>query len=164
MLGLLLLLVLVLVAALAGPASAGAEKIAFTTHSLANYTAPPERAWASGDAAEHLRGGPIEATDVSTYPLLSGTNYITENLNFDLVAMRGYGWGTYRLEVAGGGVWVGTFTEEVNLLTGMGTQRGQGHGVSGSVAGYQVKWTAVANGATWPFGMALNSTGYVIEK
>lgn len=103
------------------------------------------------------------ATEVSTYNLLSGTNYVTENLNLDLAAMRAYGWGTYRLQVAGG-VWVGTYTETVNLVTGMGRQSGQGRGVSGSVAGLQVRWTAVANGATWPFGMTLDTTGYVIEK
>jgi hypothetical protein len=78
--------------------------------------------------------------------------------------MTGYGWGTYRLEVAGGGVWVGTFTEVVNLATGMGTQSGQGRGVSGSVAGLHVKWTAVADGSGWPFHMTLETTGYVIQQ
>ncbi len=176
-LGLAVLLMLVLVAALAGPVSAKAVKTNFMTTSVANYV-PPEPVVTSCGPYVYIRGNHIEASDRSIHPdgslepRLCGLKYLTENLNINTQTNTVVGWGTYRTVVGTfdetgnftpspkGGIWVGFFTEKINLDTMTGTGCGGGCGVAGNVAGLLTKWTSILD----PANLVVTETGYILPR
>jgi hypothetical protein len=175
LLGLLLLLMLVLLAAVAGPASAKALKTDFTTTSDSSYIIDP-LIWPSGPLVGHQRDGVIEAHDLSSDPRLTGTTYLTEDMDVRFDAKTGILWlvgrGTWRTEVYtvdGPGTWEGTFTEVLQVALdangdpipalSFGSGRSEGRGVAGSVAGLQVRSTTEVD----PLAGTVTATGYIIE-
>ena len=80
---------------------------------------------------------------------LSGDMYAVLNNNFD---ETGWGptFGTFRLEVTGGGVWEGSFSGKFNVITRTGYYQAIGHGSGGEVDGQQMTWNAMYPKPTFP--------------
>jgi hypothetical protein len=174
-LGLAVLLVLVLVAALAGPVSAKTVKIEFKTTSNATFVS-------EGKVTEcgpyvYMWGNQIVARDDSSQPRLCGLRYVTENLKINTETGVAIGWGTYRIVVgtfAGdsgftgfkptGGIWLGSFTERINLIEGIGTGSAWGCGVKGSVAGLLVNATTEQHPFPDGSGAVVYETGCIIGR
>ena len=76
----------------------------------------------------NLRGLSVTSRFVSQSPLLTGWFYSEGNANFDANA-SGHVWGTFRLELDSGGVWIGSWivdrskVDNENVWVGRGTVR-----------------------------------------
>ena len=94
----------------------------------------------------HLRGLSAMSRVVSESPLLTGWLYSEGSANFDANA-TGHVWGTFRLELDSGGVWIGSWSvdrtkvEDVNMWVGRGEFVGRG--ISGNVDGMQLRFSEV---------------------
>jgi hypothetical protein len=177
MLGLAVLLMLVLTAALAGPASAKAMRTQFVTTSVATFG--PQGKVTECPPYVYIQGNKIVATDNSVHPngslepRLCGLRYVTENLRINTETGMVVGWGTYRLVVGTfhngvfkptGGIWAGTFTEKIDLTTGLGTGTDCGYGVKGNVAGLQVKATTELHPYPDGTGAVVYETGCIVGR
>jgi hypothetical protein len=163
MLGLTVLLMLVLLAVLAGPASANATKTSFSSTQTIDLASVNHGEFVLAGATAHIRGDSWLSSDDSSDSRLNGT---TELYIHDVTASPVWvvGHGTYRTVLAGGlGVWEGTWTIKEIYATDTEPDlrywKGEGRGVSGAVAGLLVKWTAVSS-----FMDPIMQTGYIIEK
>ena len=98
-----------------------------------------------------LRGLSTKSRFISQSPLLTGWLYSEGNGNFDANA-TGHVWGTFRLELDSGGIWIGSWivdrtkVEGVNLWVGRGTFVGRG--MSGNVDGMHVRFSEVLTSFT----------------
>ncbi len=159
---LMVLFALVLAMVLAGPASAGAKTGFSTTATMTD--------WTFDDYTELYAGPTVQGSgdvrtfrDVSDDPRLSGWTVFSVN-RFRMLTYPPYppyfivGHATYRTETLTGDVWEGTVTIKANATTGVASLTAEGHGVSGSVTGLTVKWTALE------FSFVQERTGYIIEK
>ena len=163
MLVLAVLLMIVLLAAVAGPASAKATKTWFTSTQTIDFDSITHGEFVFAGATIHMRGDSWLSSDDSSDPRLDGTTKLyIHDATADPVRVVAHG--TYRTVVAGGlGVWEGTWTlKEIyatDTTTDMRYWKGEGRGVSGAVAGLLVKWTAESS-----FMDPIAVTGYIIEK
>jgi hypothetical protein len=112
----------------------------------------------------HIRGAVFAYIVNASDPRVSGKRFVVVNGNFDGWTIFGPGsgpmWGTTRLEVAGGGVWEGTWTGK-RTVTGDNffvSIRGEAHGTGGSVEGLKLD-SKSAFGLTSP----PVSTGRIIQ-
>jgi hypothetical protein len=155
-------LALVLVVVMVGPASAGAKTGFNTTATMTDWNFDSYSEFWAG-VTVHGWGDVRTFRDVSNDPRLSGWTVFSVN-RFRMLTYPPYppyfivGHATYRTEALTGDVWEGTVNIKVNGATGVASLTGEGHGVSGNVAGLQVKWTATE------FDFVQERTGYIIEK
>ena len=163
MLVLAVLLMLVLLAAVAGPASAKATMTRFSTTQTIDFDSITHGEFVFAGATIHMRGDSWLSSDDSSDPRLDGTTKLyIHDATADPVRVVAHG--TYRTVVAGGlGVWEGTWTlKEIyatDTTTDMRYWKGEGRAVSGAVAGLLVKWTAESS-----FMDPIAVAGYIIEK
>ncbi len=102
----------------------------------------------------NLRGLSVKSRFASQSPLLSGWFYSEGNGDFD-ADFTGHVWGTFRLELDSGGVWVGSWIVDRSKVEGMnvwiGRGRFVGRGTSGSVDGMQLRFSEVLTSfLPWP--------------
>ena len=104
----------------------------------------------------NLRGLSVTSRFVSQSPLLTGWFYSEGNADFDANA-SGHVWGTFRLELDSGGVWIGSWivdrskVDNENVWVGRGKFVGRGTG--GNIDGMQVRFSEVLPGFM-PFAFA----------
>lgn len=104
----------------------------------------------------NMRGTSVTSRFVSQSPLLTGWFYSEGSANFDANA-SGHVWGTFRLELDSGGVWIGSWivdrtkVDGVNVWVGRGTFVGRGTG--GNIDGMQLRFSEVLPGVM-PFAFA----------
>jgi hypothetical protein len=166
----MVLLMLVLVVALAGPASAAPTQVHRTPFSTTVSSAfdewgVPGTGW-SHQSNQHIMGyvgdWPIVTYDDSSDPRLTGrTVYMWNGLSkndLEWNTLWTVGGGTYRTETTLGD-WEGTFHFKTDYVAGTAVSWGTARGVSGSVAGLVVTWTSVHD----PFADPVVSTGYIME-
>ena len=114
---------------MAAPVEGKATRIPFTAEESCTITSPGT--WTSADGTLHIRGLTEECDNASSIPW-SGTDYAVLNANLDATG-SGPMWGTWRLEVEGGGwegVWHGTVTGMLSTEpSGMGRSVGHGTGI-----------------------------------
>ncbi len=97
----------------------------------------------------NMRGTQVKTRYVSQSPLLTGWVYLEGNSDFDANA-TGHVWGTFRIELDAGGVWIGTWNiqrskaENLNVWVGRGSFVGRGTG--GNVDGMQLRFDEVLTG------------------
>lgn len=103
-------------------------------------TGPP----CSPGSRVHVRGAVFRYIVNASDPRVSGDRFVVVNGNFDGWTIFGPGsgpmWGTQRLEVAGGGVWEGTWTGKRNVTVNnfQVSIRGEAHGTGGSIEGLKL--------------------------
>jgi hypothetical protein len=168
---LMMLLALVLVVVLAGPASAGAKTGFSTTGTMTDWNFDNYHEFWAGITV-HGCGDVRTFRDVSDDARLTGWTVFSVNRYRMMVGNLNaryfiVGHATYRTEVwsvdengdfvASTGVWEGTAEVKVDGATGIAILTGEGHGVSGNVAGLKVKWTAT------DINFVQERTGYIIE-
>ena len=85
-----------------------------------------------------LRGQERVAQEATTDVRLNGLNHIVVNANIHPDGSVNI-WGTFRLEVTGGGVWEGVW-EGKQAADGGTSYSATGHGSGGSVEGLQLLW------------------------
>jgi len=83
-----------------------------------------------------VRGAQWIAIDATNDLRLDGINHIAVNANFHADGTA-EAWGTFRIEVTGGGVWEGTY-EGKQAADGTHSIRATGHGSGGSIEGSQL--------------------------
>ena len=121
----ILMVVLIALAVVAGPAAAS-DQVPFTATLDLSIPGSPERIWQSGPIV-HVRGEPNDGIVTGG---LNGPASIVNNYNLDLRTTDGTNWGTFVI-ASGGTTWEGTFRGTIRGGVNDGTF--VGHGTDGSL-------------------------------
>jgi len=104
----------------------------------------------------HMRGLSVTTRIVSQSPLLAGWFHSEGSADFDADA-SGHVWGTFRLELDSGGVWIGSWIVDRTKVDNENVWVGRGkfvaRGTGGSVDGMQLRFSEVLPGFM-PFAIA----------
>jgi hypothetical protein len=130
---------LVVLLAMAVPAVAKTDRIAFSGEDTLVEQGVPARYWESDDGILHARGSVSTYTSTSDSDFYGGDLTIVVNYNLDPATGKGTLWGTSHLEVDGDGgfdgTWTGKFTGTETVWVGHGRSKGYG-----SLDGYQQRY------------------------
>ena len=133
-----ILVALVVLLAMAVPASAKTDRIPFSGEDHLTVLPHGGTSWISEDGVLHMRGSMSTYDASSDSEFYNGVAYIVVNFNMDLATGQGRMWGTNHIDVVGydggfTGKWIAWFTE-----TGW---EGRGHSKGyGELDGYQQRY------------------------
>lgn len=134
-----ILVALVVLLAMAVPASAKTDRIPFSGEDHLTVEPHGGTSWVSDDGVLHMRGSMSEYDARDGGEFYTGDASIVVNFNMDLATGQGRMWGTSHIDVDGydggfTGKWVGWFTAS--------GWEGRGHAKGfGDLAGYQQRYT-----------------------